>query len=107
MVVFLVCSSFLTASAVHSQATSDTSDCWSDYADCARQSSGDESWRSICYAHFTECLGRKTLSACRSNGETALCVEYFEECSALTEADPDWLAQCSADKDACEMAQGC
>ena len=93
--------------AVHAQVTSDQPACWFDYSDCAQQSAGDESWRSICYADFTECIGQKALPDCPSDGELKICIDYAVECKSLLKGNDDWAAQCSDDKDACELAHGC
>ncbi len=97
----------MVAAAVNAQVNVDAPTCWFDYSDCARESSGDESWRSVSYADFTACLGQKTLPSCPSEGNFKVCVDYVVECKELVEFDEVWAAQCSDDKDACELAHGC
>ncbi len=105
-VLVLMCASSV-AFAVSAQEGPIGPACWSDYADCARGSEGDENWRSICYAHFTECLGRQALSQCPGERRLKACLDYSKECKALAEGDPVWVSQCAEDQDACNLAHGC
>ncbi len=68
------------AAAVHAQVNVDVTTCWFDYSDCARYSSGDENWRSVCYADFTGCVGQKGLPECPSEGSSKVCIDYVVEC---------------------------
>ncbi len=95
------------AAAVHAQVNVDATTCWFDYSDCARHSSGDENWRSVCYADFTGCVGQKGLPECPSEGSSKVCIDYVVECKKLVEGNEVWARQCSDDKDACELAHGC
>lgn len=93
--------------AVHAQVNLDGPECWIDYSECAQLSGGDENWRSICYADFTKCIGRKALPECPSAGPPTICNDYAVQCKSLVEGDDIWAAQCSDDRDACELAFGC
>ena len=93
--------------AAFAQSESEAIMCWSDYADCARQSGGDENWRSICYADFTDCIGQKPLQPCTTQGRTRMCVEFHAECKQFIEGSAELAVQCADDKDACELAHGC
>ncbi len=91
----------------HAQDEDDGPACWWEYASCARQSSGDEQWRSVCYADFSHCIGTKQLPQCPATPTVADCLSYKAECDALTAGDIALLAHCSDDADACAFAHGC
>lgn len=95
------------AGAVPAQANSDQPGCWIDYAECAQQSGGDENWRSICYADFSQCIGKKPLPECPSKGRLKTCIDYAVQCRSVLAGDDAWAAQCADDQDACELAHGC
>ncbi len=97
----------LGSAATHAQVRKDPPACWLDYADCARLSSGDEAWRSICYADFTDCVGQNPLPSCPGQGHPRLCTDYVAECNKLFKDNDVLKAQCVDDKDACEFAHGC
>ena len=85
----------------------DASSCWWEYANCARQSSGDAKWRSVCYADFTGCLGKMRLPACTATPTVADCLSYKAECDALAAGDVKLMEDCSDDADVCALAHGC
>lgn len=85
----------------------DAQACWWEYASCARQSFGDATWRSVCYADFSTCIGKMQLPACPATPDVADCLAYKTECDAIAGADAGLLADCSADADACALAHGC
>ena len=92
---------------VWAQDTDDAPSCWWEYASCARQSSGDPIWRSVCYADFSGCLGKQELPTCPETRTAADCLAYKAECDALAAGDLEQMADCSADADVCAMAHGC
>jgi hypothetical protein len=85
----------------------DAQACWWEYASCARQSFGDATWRSVCYADFSTCIGKMQLPACPATPAVADCLAYKTECDAIAGDDAGLLADCSADADACALAHGC
>ena len=91
----------------HSPAYADGEECWFAYAGCAQESSGDENWRSICYADFVGCIGTKQLSECPARGTVTTCESYLKACKALVPADPVLIQHCEEDADACALAHGC
>ncbi len=104
LICFGLASSISVASA---QSGVDGPACWAEYAECAQQSVGDDNWRSICYADFTKCLGRKALPSCIASAGPKVCSDYLAECKALAPGDAVWAAQCLDDQDTCELAYGC
>lgn len=92
---------------VQAQDAEDAPSCWWEYADCARQSFGDPIWRSVCYADFSGCIGKKQLPACPVTSTVADCLAHKAECDALASGDVDVMANCSEDADVCALAHGC
>ncbi len=92
---------------VRAQDAEDAPSCWWEYANCARQSSGDPIWRSVCYADFSGCLGKMKLPACPATQTVADCLAYKAECDALAAGDVEVMANCSDDTEVCVMAHGC
>lgn len=92
---------------VQAQDETDAPACWWEYASCARLSSGDAQWRSVCYADFSSCIGTRQLPQCPATRTVADCLSYKAECDGLADGDAGMLADCSADADACALAHGC
>ena len=107
LIVTMFCGALTFCATAHAQDHSEAIDCWYDYADCALHSGGDENWRSICYADFTECIGRRPLQPCGAGGRTKACIEFHEVCGEFIDGSAESAAQCAYDSDACEMAHGC
>lgn len=95
------------ADPVQAQDGDDAPACWWEYANCARQSSGDPKWRSVCYADFSSCIGKQQLPVCTATPTVPDCLSYKAECDALAAGDAGLLADCSDDADACALAHGC
>ena len=66
----------------------DAQACWWEYASCARQSFGDATWRSVCYADFSTCIGKMQLPACPATPDVADCLAYKTECDAIAALMP-------------------
>ncbi len=89
------------------QNSEDAPSCWWEYDSCARASSGDAQWRSICYADFSNCIGKMQLPECPATRTAADCLAHKAECDALAAGDAKLMANCSDDADACALAHGC
>lgn len=106
-VMVLIGCCMISAGPVQAQDGDDAPSCWWEYASCTRQSSGDAQWRSICYADFSSCIGKKQLPVCPATPTVADCLSYKTECDALAAGDAGLLADCRDDADACALAHGC
>jgi hypothetical protein len=71
------------------------------------QAAGEASWRSICYADFSGCLGRQTLPQCPATGVVDACEAYRSECKSLYAGDAVMQALCEEDAGVCRYAHGC
>lgn len=87
--------------------TADAVACWSNYSSCATVSFDDQSWRSICYADFSECLKAVQLPKCPAAGQVQACSEFLADCQVLAGADAVLIEQCQQDVDVCLFAHGC
>ena len=81
--------------------------CWWNYASCATESYGDQNWRSVCYADFSNCLRQKQLPECPAGGKVSDCSTYLKNCREPADADVALMQQCDEDTDACLHAHGC
>lgn len=81
--------------------------CWWSYASCATVSYGDENWRSICYARFSNCTAQTGLPECPAAGQVPDCSTFLKDCRELADGDAVSTQQCDEDNDACLLAHGC
>ena len=81
--------------------------CWWTYASCATESYGDQSWRSICYADFAQCLKTTSTPNCPAGGAVEECSAFLKDCKDLADGDAELNQQCMEDVDACLLAHGC
>ena len=81
--------------------------CWFSYLDCSRQAGGDPKWRSVCYADFARCVGRKPMPACPALTVPETCNNFKRECTEFAESDSVFIDQCNDDFEVCLFAHGC
>ena len=81
--------------------------CWFSYVDCSRQAGGDPQWRSVCYADFASCVGRKPMPECSPSTGTETCNDFKRECTEFADDEPRNIEQCNDDFEVCLFAHGC
>jgi hypothetical protein len=109
MLVSMLCLSLLhSALLIKAAAAQEQVDaCWFSYLDCSRQAGGDPKWRSVCYADFARCVGRKPMPACPAITVPETCDNFKRECTEFAESDSVFIDQCNDDFEVCLFAHGC